>query len=385
MLAEVTVSLPPLIADLAYRPPATMSRTLDAAARAVIALDSSYGDRLGALGRFLIHTEAASSSKIESIEAGVDDYVRATVGIRANPSATSMVAAAAALSEMVERAGSETRVTVESILAAHRTLMADDPLDGRYAGRFRDVQNWIGGSDHSPRDADHVPPPPETVADYMADLVAFANRDDLPAIPQAAIVHAQFESIHPFTDGNGRIGRALINAVWRRRGLTTSTVTPVASALVADRPRYFALMNAYRGGEVDGFIGELASAALVASQEATVSARRFETMPEEWRTLVRPRAKSAAALLLYELLDHPVISAAEAEALVGGAASGVYAAIDRLVEVGILHPVTERKRDRVWVATDVVDELDDLARRIESAATALLGKGRREGQSSGAT
>ena len=108
--------------------------------------------------------------------------------------------------------------------------MRDDPGESAYAGRLRDMQNWIGGSDHSPRGALYVPPPPETVADYLADLLDYANRDDVPTLVQAAIAHAQFESIHPFTDGNGRIGRALINTVLRRRGATTRVVIPLASA-----------------------------------------------------------------------------------------------------------------------------------------------------------
>ena len=81
---------------------------------------------------------------------------------------------------------------------------------------LRTVQNWIGGSDYSPRDALYVPPPPDTVHAYMNDLTEFANRTDIPVLIQAAIAHAQFESIHPFTDGNGRIGRALINTIFRR-------------------------------------------------------------------------------------------------------------------------------------------------------------------------
>ena len=99
--------------------------------------------------------------------------------------------------------------------------MQDDPGEVRYAGRIRDMQNWIGGSDYSPRDALYVPPPPETVEGYLDDLIRFANRNDLPVLSQAAVAHAQFESVHPFTDGNGRIGRALINAILRRRGATT--------------------------------------------------------------------------------------------------------------------------------------------------------------------
>src|SRR5450830_737789 len=229
MFTEVTASLPPLIAELDYVPPRDLIPGLDAAVRDIIALDSGSRN-LAALGQFLIRTESVASSKIEDIEASSDDYARAMHGIRSSESATSMVAATTAITQMVDRASDEGVITLDAILAAHLALMKDDPRDGRYGGQLRTVQNWIGGSDFTPRGAVHVPPPPDTVPVYMVDLLKFANRDDVNPIAQAATVHAQFESIHPFTDGNGRIGRALINAILRRRGLTTTTVTPLASA-----------------------------------------------------------------------------------------------------------------------------------------------------------
>lgn len=128
--------------------------------------------------------------------------------------------------------------------------MRDEPGEAPYAGRLRSIENWIGGSNYSPRGARNAPPPPATVPGYMHDLLAFANRDDAPSVVQAAIVHTQFESIHPFTDGNGRIGRAMINTVWRRRGATAHVVVPLASALVARRDHYFDLLDAYHTGDV---------------------------------------------------------------------------------------------------------------------------------------
>jgi Fic family protein len=107
------------------------------------------------------------------------------------------------------------------------------------------------------------------------DLIAFANRNDLPVLVQAAIAHAQFESIHPFTDGNGRIGRALINAILRRRGATTHVVVPLASALVAHRDRYFDLLNSYRDGNVRPLMASFADASRIAAVESRTTASRL--------------------------------------------------------------------------------------------------------------
>ncbi|WP_159601639.1 Fic family protein [Agromyces humi] len=363
-LREITVALPPFIAELRYLPGAELTASINAATRDIIAVDADPRGHIRALGALLLRTESVASSRIEEVDASMDDYARAYAGIRANESATSMVAATKALGQMIDRAGQHGVIRLEDILDAHAILMAEDPIDRAYAGRLRDVQNWIGGSDHSPLRAVHVPPPAGTVEAYMADLIDFANRDDLDPITQASIAHAQFESIHPFTDGNGRVGRALINAIWRRRGVTRHTVVPVASAMLAERDRYFALVNAYRDGDVHEFIADVASGSAIAATESALSADRLARLPDEWREKSRPRAGSAAAKILSVLAEHPIISTEEAHELTGSPLSSVYTAMDRLEADGIIHQVTDRQRNRVWGATDILEELDDLAARI---------------------
>lgn len=135
----------------------------------------------------------------------------------------------------------------------------------------------------APRDALYVPPPPETVPAYMDDMIEFANRTDIPVLIQPAVAHAQFESIHPFTDGNGRIGRALINTIFRRRGATTRLVIPLASALVAYRERYFGALNTYRNGDLRPLIVTFANSAKTAAAKSCTTAERVAEIPIEWR------------------------------------------------------------------------------------------------------
>ncbi|MQY19768.1 hypothetical protein NRB20_28630 [Nocardia sp. RB20] len=370
MLREIEVSLPPRIAGRAVDIDAALSTELEAAVREIAVLDAAHGDQLEALGLLLLRTESVASSKIEAIDADLDDYARALHGIRSNPSAVAMAAATDALDALIGSASRERRVTIPNFLAAHRILMADDKYEHMHAGRFRDMQNWIGGSDHSPRGSLYIPPPPDTVADYMADLETFVNRSDLSALAQAAIAHAQFESIHPFTDGNGRIGRALINSVLRLRGVTTLVVVPLASALVARRDRYFELLTLYRTGDVRPLISDFARcAAIAAAQSRTTAERLREEIPHEWRDLLGGvRAGSAAAALLGHLPAHPILSAEEAQTLTNASRSSVFAAIDRLAEAGVLRPLTDRKHNQIWGAGAVLDELDDLGVRIADAA-----------------
>ena len=376
--SSVRVSLPPRIATIAPTVPGELSALMEEALREIAALDEEHGDHLASLSMLLLRAESVASSKIEQVEASTDDYARALHGVRSNSSATSMVASTRALHDLIVSVGDERPITLDGIVCAHAILMADDPFEASYAGRIRDMQSWIGGSAHSPRGALFVPPPPATVADYLADLLVFANRTDLNVLGQAAIAHAQFESIHPFTDGNGRIGRALINTILRKRGATRRVVVPLASALVARRDDYFATLTAYRDGDAGPIIEAFSTSTLIASVEARATAKRLADLPATWHEQAGgPRAKSATHALLERLLDEPVFSAEDAEARIGGAVSSVYAAIGRLHEAGIIRPLTTRTRNQIWVAAALSDELDDLGLRIAIRARASVGAGRR--------
>jgi Fic family protein len=368
-LREVTVAIPPLIADATVALDSEVVAHMEEATREVVSLDHQRGAELQALGAILLRTESVASSKIERIEASVEDYARALHGNRSNAAATSMAAATSAIAALITSVGGGRPLRVDAVLGAHRSLMRDDPHERAYAGRFRDVQNWIGGSDHSPLDAVYVPPPPDIVADRMEDLIEFANRDDLATLAQAAITHAQFESIHPFTDGNGRIGRAVINAVLRRRGITRRVIVPIASALVAHRDRYFDLLDDYRTGRVAPLVTAFSRATRIAAIEARVTADSIHGLTAEWRdSLGRVRRGSATERLLERLADLAAFTVEEAIDEVGGSSSSTYDAIERLAAAGILRPLSDRKRNQVWGVAALLDELDDLSARIARRA-----------------
>ncbi len=369
MFRQVEVSLPPMIAELSWQPPQTIASEIANATREITALDTDPRPYLGALGALLVRTESVASSKIEHIDASMDDYARAQAGVKSNSSASAMVAATQAFRLVLASVDDQGSIDLEVLLAAHRMLMADDVFERSHAGKLREVQNWIGGSDYSPRGAVHIPPPSESVPSYMNDLLRFCSRTDLNPFVQAAITHAQFESIHPFTDGNGRIGRILINALFRSRGLTTTVVIPVASALLAQQQRYFDAVNDYRNGNVLGFTELLVRGAGIAATAARESADVFAQLTGEWSERVRLRAGRAAASLLPLLVSNPVVTVADVERLVGAVPSSAGAAIARLEAAEILRPVTNRTRNQVWVAADVVAELDELNSRIAKLAS----------------
>jgi Fic family protein len=364
-LTSVEVSVPPHIAALPFDPLST--RELDRAVREVRDLEAAASDVLEPLSVFLVRMESVASSKIEHVTASPDDFARALGGVRSNPSAMSMVSAGRAMTDLVN--ASARTITLDAILGAHRTLMADDPSESAYAGKVRDMQNWIGGSDYSPRGAVYVPPPADTVPAYLDDLLAFTARDDLHPVAQAALAHAQFESIHPFTDGNGRIGRALLSAVLRRRGVTDGILLPIASALSADTEHYFDLLTAYRDGDADAIVQDVALCMQAAARESAHTADLFRALPTRWRADAGYRRNSAPDAVIGVLLTHPVFTVDEMASVLGRSDTAVFRAVDALEEVGVVREVTDRRRDRVFAAGAVLDELGDLDLRIRTRIT----------------
>lgn len=367
---RVVTQIPPRLADLDVGVTPAMARAMERALEAVVRTDQSAGAQAPALARFMIRNESIASSRIEHVSASGEDLARALAGSRANASARSMVAASRALHEMLLAAGRTGTLTVDDVKDAHRLLMEDDESlgDRQWAGRVRAEQNWIGGSDHSPRDALYVPPPPDLVDDLLGDLESFLARDELPVLLQATIAHGQFESIHPFTDGNGRIGRALMAGILQRRGVTRNAAVPVASGLYALREQYFAALGAYREGDLSPLAEVICRSAEAAASEARVSFERLREMPDAWHAEVPGRDGSALARLLDILFTHPTLTVDDAQAALGASTAATYTAFERLESAGILREVTGRKRDRIWVVADVVDELEDLDRRIGARA-----------------
>lgn len=367
LLESITVEIPARIARRQPRLAPEVIVACEEAAQEVAALEAR-SVQLSGLGELLVRTEAVATSKIERINADMDEYARASIGADAGEQARRTAAAAEALTTLAASTSGHADLTNEAILAAHRALLADDPHERSWAGRYRQQQNWIGGSDFSPRTAVHVPPRHEDVEPLMDDLVRFANRDDLSAIAQAAISHAQFESIHPFTDGNGRIGRALMGAVLRRRGVTPTVTVPIAAAMLSDVDMYFDRLRDYREGDVDSLTLYVARAASTAASAAEESADRLAGMPAIWHASAPARRGSSTRNLIDGLLRSPILDIERAEAITGSSRARTYEAIDRLVDAGVLEEITGAGRNRIWSAVDVMTELSNLEERIGARA-----------------
>lgn len=208
-----------------------------------------------------------------------------------------------------------------------------------------------------------MPPPPAFVADLLADLCAFANAEDVPPLLQAAVAHAQFETIHPFADGNGRTGRALVHLLLRRRGLARAYVPPISVVFARDRDRYVAGLAAFRQGDLAGWVENFAAAAAEAALLARTYLDAVDLLREDWSTRVAargaPRSHSAVWAIIQALPGLPVVTVPAATAATGRSKPSVNQAVGILAEAGVLIPLTESRRNRAWEARGLLDLLGE--------------------------
>ena len=352
---------------------------------ALLKLDASAAALAGteALARLLLRAEPVASSRIEGLEVGGRHLLRADAARQLGETSRDVTALEVLGNidamvwgvDTVEPGGA---ITLHTLLEAHRRLLAGTRLES-HGGRLRTLQNWIGGSAYNPCSADFLPPPPEAVAGLLDDLLAFCNDDSLPALAQAAIAHAQFETIHPFVDGNGRTGRVLIHLVLRRRGLGLRVLPPVSLVLATWSRDYVAgLTGARHVGPPDsaearsgtnGWIALFASACRRAVEDAARFEAQVRALQASWLERAgHPRRDSAARRLIEALPAAPILTASTAATLIDRSFQAAGQAIERLLGAGVLTQANAGRRNRTFEAPELIDAFTDLERQLASPA-----------------
>lgn len=330
--------------------------------RAVIALGTMPGlAGLEALSRQLLRAESVASSWIEGLRLSQRRLARAILDPAAADRTTrGVVGNILAMERAIQLGASTGAITTADLLELHRILF-EGTDDERFGGRIREGQNWVGGSSVSPRRAEFIPPPASEVPPLLDDLCAFVARTDLPSVAQAAIAHAQFETIHPFADGNGRVGRALIHVVLRRRATATRFVPPISLVLAGNARSYVEGLTAYRGGDLPGWTTRFAHALRDSTALAASLGGSLTGLQGSWRELAgRPRRTSATQRLIELLAARPVVDITTAAALLAVSYPQAREAVLRLEQAGVLRPVAiGRKRNRAWEAPALLDLLDE--------------------------
>jgi Fic family protein len=305
-------------------------------AHAAEALDREYEP----LARLLLRSEGVASSYIEGVTAPVVDIVLAEeqLGRRGSAAAVWVASNLAAVTEAVANAEGGAALSIETLCAWHRTLMTGSPTPERYIGLIRNEQGWIGGT--SPLDAHLVTPPPSEISALLDDLIAYVNREDIDPVAQAAISHAQFEIIHPFGDGNGRVGRVLVAWMLTRR-LALLVPPPVSVAIAADVAGYSSGLALFRFGDHRAWITWFADAVASGGRSQRALIKNVEQIKQEWRNRLaaterKPRSDAAMYGTLDLLPRHLVLTSRILADELEISRKASLATLHRLVNVGIL-------------------------------------------------
>ncbi len=354
----------PEISDLAVPlPPDVVAMVGDASAE-IARFDEEVGHEVIPYAAVLLRSESAASSQIEHLTAGARSIALAEIGVDDRLNAALIAANTATMTLALQ----VTNLDKDAIVAMHTVLLSHSHPE--LTGDWRSEQVWVGG--RSPHEASFVPPFHDRVPAAMDDLVRFMARNDMSPLVQAAISHGQFETIHPFPDGNGRVGRALLHSILHEKGLAYKGTVPVSAGLLSDVNRYFQSLDSYRNGDPSQLVRQVAEASFGAIDNGRILVQDLRSIENEWRENINARSDSKAWDLSKLVIRHAAVDSRMVQAELEIRQQVADRAIETLVEAGVLHPVTGASRNRRWIATDVTDAMDRFASRAGQARTALI-------------
>lgn len=306
----------------------------------------------------LLRGESASSSQIENLTVSARRLSLAVLGASGSKVGVNAELVARNVYAMRTALDTAENISVDNILAMHRELTRGLQQD---SGVIRTQWVWIKGD--SPVAADYVAPHHERVPADLEDLVDFMNRSDINPIAQAAIAHAQFETIHPFTDGNGRTGRALVSSLLRARGVTPHIILPISSGLLHDTKGYIQALTDYRSGDAEPIIRLFDKAINHALDNVELLVEDIENLRNQVLSIAQRKTT-----LLHSLADlcctEPAFTAHMVEEHTQGSRASVYRLLNRMVELQILREERVKiQGQKVWTVPALNRALDDFAAR----------------------
>ncbi|MFK7917191.1 MAG: Fic family protein [Ilumatobacter sp.] len=350
----------PEIADASMLLPSETALISEDVRTAIAAFDLRVGNTLEPLESLLVRIESSASSRIENVAAPVPDLLIGEVGGDQDRSVADVIGNVDATSAAIDLSND---ISPDAILGIHRALLKDThPV---LAGRWRNEAVWIGSYSGGPPAAEFVPPAVPRIPDSIEDLCWFIDRTDMPVFIQAMVMHAHFETIHPFPDGNGRVGRALIHALLRRDGLTKSATLPISAGIVSQKHRYIEALTEYRHGDFVPIVELGADATFAALRNASHLFDDVVQIQRQWHERIEDvRADAVAHRIVDALLSHPVVDSVMLEPIVQANRSTIAAALAQLVTKGVLRTVDRSGRGpQRHVAHDVVRALDAFTTR----------------------
>ncbi len=360
-------AVPPMIASCAVELPPELGGRASQLMTDMVRFDVKMASCGYNLPGLLLRSESSASSQIENLTSSVRNVALAELSDTAPSNATLVAGNVMAMRAALELEGAQ---SVEVIQQVHRTLIA--PSKQSYGGELRQEQVWVGGTPYSPHGADYVAPHQDRVPTLLEDLCAFCAREDVNPVAQAAIAHAQFENIHPFIDGNGRCGRALIHRQLAFRGLLDCGGLPVSTGLLHDSRCYFDALAAYRQGDISSITERLLDAIELALSLASSAVNDIERLLQLWERRIQERKGSAIHALPALLVEQPVVDAEYVAGKLEVSNRMARNIMDKACEYGIVRQLGGAKRNRFYQADELLAILEDISSK-ESIRRILRG------------
>lgn len=329
-----------------------IERRLAEVESAVTRFDQTQASRGFDLPALLLRSESSSSSQIERLTSSVRNVALAELSDKAPANARLIARNVEAMRKAIE-IGSD--ISIRSICDIHDTLMRDT---GAEFG-LRDEQVWIGGTPYSPHDAQYVPPASNRVRTCLDDLVAFAQRDDIAPIAKAALFHAQFETIHPFTDGNGRTGRTLLHCMLASDEVLRHSTLPISAGLLHDVKPYMEALAAYHDGNLEPIIIRLADALELACVIGLRIGDDVTEVLDRWEEANTDRKGSASLRLPALLVEQPVVNIAYIVSHLGISDRAARNLVETACERRILERTGTERRGVFYQATELIAILEE--------------------------
>lgn len=316
--------------------------------------DGEQAERGYDLPALLLRNESSASSQIERLTSSVRNVALAELTDETPQNARLIAGNIAAMREALS---ARDELTVESILDIHRALI--NWSGETFGGELREEQVWVGGTPYSPHGAQYVPPAWERVPEYLDDMVRFASRDDVDPVVQAAVLHAQFETVHPFIDGNGRTGRVLLHKMLRKSGVMSHVTLPVSAGLLHNVDAYMESLDAYQQGDPIAVVRQLVEALELSLVVGRLVARSLDDVFEGWREIMTERENSSIYKLPSILAEQPVVNVAYVASELDITPRAAQNVVSRACEYEILRPIGNRRRGVFFQADELIAILEE--------------------------
>ena len=357
---EYQAALPLLIAERSVAVPDDLSARISALLVEMARFDVELGQRADNVPTMLLRSESSASSQIDRLTSTAQSVALAELYPKASSDARLVVANMIATQRALELPAG---LSLEGIVEIHDLLLDNSHLENQTNSAFEKLRQkpvWLGGTSFTPHTALFVPPAFQHVPEYMADLIEFGTRSDLNPVVKAAILYAQFQTVHPFLTTNGQTGRALIHHIFRAEGVLSSTLIPVSVGFLHNIDSLINALQSYREGDPLVIIEELVSALELALFISRVTETSIESLLEDWDSLVGHRKGSKIRQLPKTLVKQPVVNSAYLADSLGVTQRTATTLILRACEYGMLRHMGKRQRGDFYQSDAIINVLDEI-------------------------